>query len=637
MIRSVPRITVLLLRLVAGLAALPGCVASVAFAQEPVDFAHQVLPVLQARCAECHSNGVFKGGLSLETRSDLLESGAVEPGSREASEIWSRITSDDPDLRMPPEGEPIADDEIEAIGLWIDGGLDWPEELSLAKSRSTRSLELSRPPVDKDMGHPIDSLIAGYFRERQVDAPALLEDHLFIRRVKLDLLGLLPTADETAAFVESIDPDKHQQLIDKFLSRDRDYADHWMSFWNDLLRNDYAGTGYIDGGRQQITGWLHRSLTENKSYDQFVRELINPSPEAEGFIKGIKWRGEVNASQIQPLQFSQNISQVFLGINMKCASCHDSFIDDWKLTDAYGLAAIVSEPPLEMHRCDVPTGKIADSKFVFPTVGQIDGALPRAERLTQLANLMTSPTNGRFPRTIVNRLWQRLAGRGLVHPVDVMAGEAWSEALLDGLATHLVEHDYDLKQTLRLIVTSKVYRGASFPAPEPLTSEPYVFRGIQAKRMTAEQFVDSIWQLTDGWPDQMNAAIELDVESAPAPIRAALVNSNAFMRSLGRPNREQVVTTRPAELSTLQALDLSNGEILANWLRQGAEYWLARQEREKWTDDQLINQLFLAALSRRPRESESELLSPDRSRDAAQQVEDILWIIIMLPEFQLID
>ena len=108
------------------------------------------------------------------------------------------------------------------------------------------------------------------------------------------------------------------------------------------MRNDYAGTGYIDGGRKAITDWLYKSLVNNKPYDQFVRELIDPSPESEGFSKGIKWRGRVNASQVPEIQFAQNISQVFLGLNMKCASCHDSFIDVWKLDDAYGLAAIIA-------------------------------------------------------------------------------------------------------------------------------------------------------------------------------------------------------------------------------------------------------------------------------------------------------
>src|SRR5204863_2462419 len=156
------------------------------------------------------------------------------------------------------------------------------------------------------------------------------------------------------------------------------YADHWLSFWNDMLRNDYSGTGYIDGGRKQITGWLYSALAKNKPYDQFTRELINPATEAEGFIKGIKWRGNVNASQVVELQFAQNVAQVFFGINMKCASCHDSFIDNWKLDDAYALAAIVADRPLEIHRCDKGTGKTAAARFLWPELGDLDAKLPRA-------------------------------------------------------------------------------------------------------------------------------------------------------------------------------------------------------------------------------------------------------------------
>src|SRR5262249_4280655 len=197
-------------------------------------------------------------------------------------------------------------------------------------------------------------------------------------------------------------PDKRDRMIQRLLDDRQAYAEHWLTFWNDLLRNDYEGTGYIDGGRKQITGWLYRSLYDNKPYDQFVRELISPTPESERFIKGIKWRGVVNASQVPELQFAQNIAQVFLGVNLKCASCHDSFIDGWKLADAYGLAAVVAETPLEMHRCDKPTGVKAQARFLFPELGGIDAARPKAERLRPLAELMLDPGNGRFARTARN-------------------------------------------------------------------------------------------------------------------------------------------------------------------------------------------------------------------------------------------
>ena len=257
----------------------------------------------------------------------------------------------------------------------------------------------------------------------------------FARRAFLDVIGLLPPPGELEAFANDAAPDKRARLARRLLDDRRAYADHWLSFWNDLLRNDYAGTGYIDGGRKPITGWLYQSLIDDKPYDRFVRELISPTPESEGFIKGIKWRGRVNASQVREIQFSQNVSQVFFGINMKCASCHDSFIDRWKLADAYGLAAVIAEEPLEIARCDKPTGQIAVPKFPWPELGTIDAAQPREQRLERLAELVTHPDNGRFPRTIANRIWQRLMGRGIVHPVDVMANEPWSEDLLEYLAT----------------------------------------------------------------------------------------------------------------------------------------------------------------------------------------------------------
>src|SRR5206468_2297998 len=116
------------------------------------------------------------------------------------------------------------------------------------------------------------------------------------------VLGLLPAAEELNAFRNDPAADKRTRQIHQVLAERRAYADHWLTFWNDLLRNDYQGTGYIDGGRQQITGWLYQALLDDKPYDQFVRELINPSPASAGFSNGIKWRGRVNASQVREIQ-----------------------------------------------------------------------------------------------------------------------------------------------------------------------------------------------------------------------------------------------------------------------------------------------------------------------------------------------
>jgi hypothetical protein len=488
--------------------------------------------------------------------------------------------------------------------------------------------------------HPIDRIIDAYFVQQKIAPPPAVDDAAFTRRVYLDLIGLLPAPEELSAFLADTAADKRARLVRQLLDDNRSYTEHWLTFWNDMLRNDYAGTGYIDGGRKQISAWLYRSLLENKPYDQFVRELISPTPDSEGFIRGIKWRGNVNASQVVELQFSQNISQVFFGINMKCASCHDSFIDRWKLKDAYSLAAVIAERPLEIHRCDKPMGEKATPGFVFPELGSIDASQPKPKRLEQLAQLVTHPENGRFSRTIANRIWQRLMGRGIVHPVDVMANKPWSEDLLDYLAVYLVDQKYDLKKLMEHIVTSRAYQSRLAAIAKEPAGEDYVYRGPELKRLTAEQFMDALWTLTHAGPTKAVAQVSFPpyADNIPADrrfVRAATVNADPLMRSLGRPNREQVVTTRPDMLTTLQALDLSNGQSLANDLTKGAANLL--KAHAKAPREQLIDEIYVRALCRRPTAEETatarEILG---AKPTQESLADLLWAVVMLPEFQLV-
>src|SRR5262249_20087866 len=137
---------------------------------------------------------------------------------------------------------------------------------------------------------------------------------------------------------------------------------------------------------------------------------------------------------------------------------HDSFVNHWKLTDAYALASVFADTALELHRCDQPTGTPASVGFLYPQLGTINPVGSRATRQRQLADLLIHPQNGRLARTIVNRLWARLFGRGLVEPVDNMDAEPWHQDLLDFLAVDLAEHGYDLKHTLRLLATSRAYQ-----------------------------------------------------------------------------------------------------------------------------------------------------------------------------------
>jgi hypothetical protein len=369
-------------------------------------------------------------------------------------------------------------------------------------ARADRPLELRNVTVPAGTAeNPIDRFVDSTSKNHSLTPRPVVDDRVFVRRVSLDLTGLLPSPERLEKFLTDRAPNKREAYVEELLASDRAYADHWMTFWNDALRNAYRGTGFIDGGRKQITGWVYEALYHNKPYDQFVRELIDPVPGAEGFLHGIKWRGVVNASQRREMQAAQTVAQVFLGTNLKCASCHDSFINDWKLADAYGMAGIFADGPVEVHHCDKPTGEIAKPVFMFPSLGTISKDASRNDRLKELAAIITSQKNGRFPRTIVNRLWANLFGRGLVEPIDEMERPAWNEDLLDWLAADFVASGYDLKHTLARICTSKAWQRQAVgeSREQEAGNDEFVFRGPLVRRMTAEQFVDAVATVTGEW------------------------------------------------------------------------------------------------------------------------------------------
>lgn len=784
-----------------------------------VDFAHEVAPVVKQHCGKCHLGEQKKGGLSFNTRELLLAGGdsgkVLVIGKSAESDLIARLRSDDPDLRMPPEGPRVPVDQIAKLAQWIDEGAKWEEGFQFARSGYEPPLKPRMPtlPVARSgRENPIDRLLDEYLAQRNLPTPPGVDDATFARRASLDLIGLLPTEEELLKFLNDKSPDKRQRYIEQLLARDVEYAEHWLTFWNDLLRNDYAGTGFITGGRKQISKWLYQSLVTNKPYDVMARELIAPpTSESAGFIEGIRWRGDVSAGQTVEIQFAQSVGQSLLGINLKCASCHDSFIDRWTLADSYGLAAIYATRPLEIHRCDKPINQQASPSWLFPELGQVDPNAPQPKRLKQLAELVTHRENGRFTRTMVNRLWHRLMGRGIVHPPDAMQTEPWNADLLDFLAEDFARNGYDLKHTLRLIATSAAYQSQTEVVGKGADDAGYIYRGPRARRLTAEQFVDAVWQLTDTAPTKFDAPVirggssspngnakelpltarwiwsaadtskspagetfvvrkffELKVGpvqaiagvscdnsytlyvngqkvhagdswetpdsvlltgrlkagknevvivaknggSGPNPaglicelvahlpdqqvltvgtdetwqwtrsipdgkgkfktepddwqaaaivtnaavwnsvrphlatiinaggdaaglrVRASLVKSDFLMRSLGRPNRDQIVTVRPDSLTTLEAIDLANGQSLANSLQRGSQKLMQRNWQ---SPDEFVRWLFHSTLCREPAPDELVTMKESLGEQlTAQGIEDAMWSILVLPEFQLV-
>jgi mono/diheme cytochrome c family protein len=601
-------------------------------ASRAIAFSRDIQPIFEASCIKCHGRGRDKGGFQIDTRETLLKGGDSGPaavvGKSQESHLIELVSGLDPDNVMPKKGKRLNAAQVGLLRAWIDQGLPWdasvsfarPAPLNLAPPAAKVGIDLHSP------SNPIDQILEPYFKSHGVKPPRVVEDRVFARRAYLDTIGLLPPKAELEAFLADTRTDKRTQLVRRLLADDREYAQHWLSFWNDLLRNDYRGTGYIDGGRKQITAWLFGALTTNLPYDKFVAQLINPTPESEGFAKGIVWRGAVNASQTPQMQAAQNISQVFMGVNLKCASCHDSFINDWRLADAYGLACIYNDGPLQMFQCDKPTGKMAHASFIYPQLGEIDPNAEKAARQARLADLITGPQDGRLSRTIVNRFWAQCFGHGLVEPVDDMEQPAWNQDLLDWLAQDLVAHQYNLKHTLERLLTSRAYQLPTVNLGESRAKE-YVFHGPGVRRLSAEEFRDALSQLTGVWYEKAEFAAETN------QIRACLVAADPLAVALGRPNREQVITTRSSAATTLQALELTNGETLTKVLERGAQKLLASAP----SADALVDQLYRQAFGRRPTGAEQQLAFELVGQPARQEgVQDLLWAMSMVPEFQLI-
>lgn len=616
--------------------------------EEQVKLNIGVRTILAHNCYKCHSSDKMEGELRLDDKALLFKGGesgpVITPGNLHNSELFRRIAlpASHKDA-MPGKGKSLSKKDIELLAFWIDKGAPWPDQAAagIFSKAPLAPRKPTLPAVTKALNNPIDLFANEYFTENKIDWKKTVDDRTYLRRVYLDIIGLLPTPEKTDEFVNDKRTDKRALLVNELLGDDHQYATHWFTFWNDLLRNDYTGTGYITNGRFSISDWLYKSLASNKPYKQMVQELLNPNEASKGFVAGIQWRGDINSSQTVPMQAAQNVSQALLGLNLKCASCHDSFISDWKLNDAYSFANAFSEEPLEVNRCDIPTGKFVDPKLLWDELGAISKKASKKEKAQQMAESLTKDENGRLYRTIVNRIWAQLMGRGIVAPTDEMDNKPWSQDLLDWLAVDFVENGYDMKKLIRLIVDSKVYQLPAVTIDDAATinATDFQFTGILRRKMTAEQFADAVSNTIspiyglDRLKYNPYEAFQLQPNQAYFA-RASLVENDDFLTAMGRPNRDNVISVRESQSNLLQAMELTNGSKLNETLRKGAQSWLKQYNNS----EQIVTQVYRRTLGRNPSKKELDIAKnmfadkPDEN-----SVQDFLWAVILLPEFQLIN
>jgi len=471
----------------------------------------------------------------------------------------------------------------------------------------------------------------------------MADDAAFLRRVHLDTIGTLPTADEARAFLADKATDKRAKLIDKLLERP-EYADFWAMKWSDILRVDKDNV--TPQGAVAMTRWLRRQVAENRPYDQFARDVLlaTGSTTAEGPAAFYKAVGT-------PEVAARSISQVFLGVRIECAQCHHHPSEKWGQDDYWALAGLfsgVARKPLPGGSESVvwkagtdlgPTvGKKKAKKGVEPTntvPAKPLGApaptfTPDDDRRKALAAWMTTADNPYFAHMIANRLWAHYLGRGLVEPLDDLraTNPASNEPLLAALAADVRAKKFDLKAFTKTLLNSRTYQLASRSVPGNADDEQN-FSHAAVKAMPAEVLLDAICQVTgapekfNGWPDGFRA-IQVWDNRMPS----------YFFRIFGRPVRYSVCECeRGTDPSIAQALHLMNSPEIADKVhaRKGVARKLADSDKKP---DAVIDELYLSALSRPPTDDERKrLLELFADGDRRAAVEDVLWAVLNTKEF----
>ena len=416
-----------------------------------------------------------------------------------------------------------------------------------AKESSPQSIAVV--PIAKTLAasHQVDGLIEAAYAKHKIKPNDITNDETFVRRVYLDIVGRIPTYDETIAFLNSKDPDKRSKVIDTLLDSEG-YVSHQFNYWADLLRLQ-SRMRYAPA--QPYLDFVKQSLRDNKPYDQFVRELIT----AEGYTWDNGAAGYYLRDTGMPLDNMSNTAQVFLGTQLVCAQCHDHPFDTWTQKQYYQLAAFTygiqtrdrnhpmyleirqmrrndkvdqdivraagqilqplayrvneTDRPLRLpddyQYADAKAKDRIDAATIFGEEVEVKSGDSRKEIY---ARWMTSPKNPRFTHVIANRLWKRVMGVGLIEPVDDIKDsvQASNPELLEFLVAKIVESEYDMKQYLRILYNSKTYQ-RDVSVDEVAEGETWYFPGPILRRLTAEQLWDSLLVMTIPDLDQRKGLI----------------------------------------------------------------------------------------------------------------------------------
>ncbi len=489
----------------------------------------------------------------------------------------------------------------------------------------------------------VDKHVFAKLKMLSIQPSDLCTDQEFIRRAYLDVCGILPTAAETRKFLASKEPNKRAKLIDALLERP-EYADFWTLKWSDVLRSSRKSIQVK--GTHVFQKWVRGHIANNTPLDRMVSELLT--------AKGSTYASApANYYRIarDPSSLAETTAQLFFGIRMQCAKCHNHPFERWTQDDYYSTAAFFARvrqrkdpaqgaaaPKNDLAEyiyldrtgevVQPRTGKTMPPRFMGGVVPQIP---PGADRRAVFAKWLTSGDNPFFAKSVVNRIWYHLMGRGIVDPVDDFrdSNPSANDELLDALAKDFVAHGFDARHLIRTILNSRTYQLSAQSNEFNKDDNKYFSRAV-TKLLTAEQLFDALCQVTEV-PEKF-AGMPLGTRAVQLPDGEV---NHPFLKTFGQPARELACECeREGDSNLAQALQLINGPAVNDRLRNATNR-IGKLLAKKLPDRQMLDELYLVTLTRLPAQEEvrAALDHVARATDKRKAWEDVQWALINAKEF----
>lgn len=496
----------------------------------------------------------------------------------------------------------------------------------------------------------IDELVFAKLRNMNVQPAPLSSDHEFVRRVYLDAIGRLPTIDEADTFLNDPAENKRAKLIDRLLDQP-EYASFWTVKFEDWFRNNQLNSQGRSMGR--FKEWIHGALSEDRPYDQFVKEILTSEGDTFQQPAANFWHpaADFMLKKFDVNKVTPTVTRLFLGIRLECAECHNHPLENFTQDDFYGVSAFFAQMKVKHGYGEYRRTWYRDDEgeVLHPVTKQpvapkyLGGDRPRmpvgADRRQPLAEWIASQRNTYFARATVNRIWHQYMTVGIVEPFDDFrsTNPPTNRELLDGLAGYFVDSGFRLKALHRIILNSTTYQLSSRTGSKQEASdalERLLFARYQPRRLPAEVLLDAVSQITAvphtfGNYPKGTRAMNIDVPDSP----------DYFLVAFGLPRRD-VLADRSKSPTLGQALHMMNGSTVMEKLR-ARDNILDALITSGRNDDEIATALYRASYMRPPSAAELDNVrqylgsEQQAGRTRRRALEGFLWSILNSKEFQL--